>query len=553
MTDYRSYRAPRENFSRLCDPELDRIAPLIRENRRRFAATTCGWMDIPLTTVRQWAQEEALVKSSLFTQSYLPGTTQASTANRDWQSIPPLILSGHQPELFHPGVWFKNFLLSELAKRHSGIGINILVDHDLARKFSLNVPTISLDGLLHKESISIDEDHPLWPWEHTRVQDLSKWKAFSSSVVARLTTVGIEHPLLCELWPNVIEALELGCPLGEALSSARHRIEHANGLQTIELPFSRLTTERSFACFVGELLTRIKAVHEIYNAERLAYRLYHKIKNHLQPLPALASDGQWLESPFWVYSAEDPVRRALWVRRDGNQLRLTDRQSWQAELPSHRDFEGWYRKWCELKKSGISIRPRALTTTAFLRLAVADLFIHGIGGGKYDQITDKFARSLWDLTPPRYLVATATLHLPLPETELQKCSDSEFEISNRIRDWQFSPERLCRKEESSPALKALILEKDSLIKRYPSPADKPVWHRDIQQLNTLIRQQLDESDKTLQESLQKAHNRARERMIRTSREFSLAIFPSCKIVERLRNLCSGGTESEETRFLKPLH
>ena len=29
-----------------------------------------------------------------------------------------IFLAGHQPELFHPGVWFKNFALGALARRH---------------------------------------------------------------------------------------------------------------------------------------------------------------------------------------------------------------------------------------------------------------------------------------------------------------------------------------------------------------------------------------------------------------------------------------------------
>ncbi len=29
----------------------------------------------------------------------------------------PLLLAGHQPQLFHPGVWFKNFVLGRLAQQ----------------------------------------------------------------------------------------------------------------------------------------------------------------------------------------------------------------------------------------------------------------------------------------------------------------------------------------------------------------------------------------------------------------------------------------------------
>ena len=53
----------------------------------------------------------------------------------------------------------------------------------------------------------------------------------------------------------------------------------------------------------------------------------------------------------------------------------------------------------------------ALVTTLFARLVLSDLFIHGIGGAKYDQLTDELIRSFFGLAPPDYLVISATLHL----------------------------------------------------------------------------------------------------------------------------------------------
>ena len=45
--------------------------------------------------------------------------------------------------------------------------------------------------------------------------------------------------------------------------------------------------------------------------------------------------------------------------------------------------------WRSLEAHGFKIRTRALTTTMFARLFLADLFIHGIGGGIYDELTDR--------------------------------------------------------------------------------------------------------------------------------------------------------------------
>ena len=48
----------------------------------------------------------------------------------------------------------------------------------------------------------------------------------------------------------------------------------------------------------------------------------------------------------------------------------------------------------------------------YLRMMVADLFVHGIGGGKYDQVTDCIIEEFFGLKPPPLAVATATMKLP---------------------------------------------------------------------------------------------------------------------------------------------
>src|SRR5262249_2863990 len=55
------------------------------------------------------------------------------------------------------------------------------------------------------------------------------------------------------------------------------------------------------------------------------------------------------------------------------------------------------------------------------RLFLADLFVHGIGGGKYDEITDELVRRFYGGEPPDFLVLSATLWLPVahePAAEL---------------------------------------------------------------------------------------------------------------------------------------
>ncbi len=78
-------------------------------------------------------------------------------------------------------------------------------------------------------------------------------------------------------------------------------------------------------------------------------------------------------------------------------------------------------------------------TTLFARLVLSDLFIHGIGGAKYDQLTDELIRGFFGLTPPDYLVISATLHLatsadavPLGEVR---------HLDQELRDLEYHPEQ----------------------------------------------------------------------------------------------------------------
>ena len=70
-------------------------------------------------------------------------------------------------------------------------------------------------------------------------------------------------------------------------------------------------------------------------------------------------------------------------------------------------------RWGENWDSPLKIRSRALITTLWARLVLGDLFLHGIGGAKYDQLTDLLIERFFGLTPPGFMVLSATLHLPI--------------------------------------------------------------------------------------------------------------------------------------------
>ena len=56
-------------------------------------------------------------------------------------------MAGHQPELFHPGVWVKNFALTGVAGRIGAIPFNLVVDNDAVKSTSIHFPAPSARAL----------------------------------------------------------------------------------------------------------------------------------------------------------------------------------------------------------------------------------------------------------------------------------------------------------------------------------------------------------------------------------------------------------------------
>jgi hypothetical protein len=73
-------------------------------------------------------------------------------------------MGGHQPDLFHPGVWLKNFAIDAYARRLGGTAINLIVDTDYCRSTSVGVP-VGTPESARLEYVPFDRDGPPVAWE----------------------------------------------------------------------------------------------------------------------------------------------------------------------------------------------------------------------------------------------------------------------------------------------------------------------------------------------------------------------------------------------------
>ena len=148
-----------------------------------------------------------------------------------------------------------------------------------------------------------------------------------------------------------------------------------------------------------------------------------------------------MEAPFWAWEKGQPRRGRLFARLSADRIELrSDAAAWPAlPRPQGEAREATIQAYLDLGRRGLQIRSRALTNTLYCRLFVGDYFLHGIGGGKYDEVTDAIARAFYRAQPPAYGVLTATLLLPLQHWPAT--SQSTHELERQARDLVYNPEK----------------------------------------------------------------------------------------------------------------
>jgi hypothetical protein len=424
-------RAPSENGGVLAQPPLHATGNLLCANSRILG---------DLAHVRRQACSEAAAAA----REYL---RQSGEPLLDFSpdAADGLILAGHQPELFHPGVWVKNFALNGLARRHGRIPLNLVVDNDTLKIPGLRVPAMpgpdELDGAPRLASVLFDRWTGEVPYEEREVADRTLFGSFAERVSALMQDWPLE-PILPDLWAHVCRRLQQTPLLGECLAAARRECERAWGCHNLELPLSALCRTPSFHRFAAGILRDLPRFHGLYNAAVHNYRRRFGIRSRHHPVPDLAAQDGWFEAPFWGWKSQSRRRGRLFARSLGGRIELrADAERW-PDLPAGDALDPELAgAFGALEGRGYKVRSRALMTTLYSRLFLADLFLHGIGGAKYDELTDDLIRRFYRREPPAYLTVSATLWLPVRHEPARELLSHRRRLALLRRDVHWNPQR----------------------------------------------------------------------------------------------------------------
>lgn len=280
----------------------------------------------------------------------------------------PILITGHQCGLWHPGILAKDFAAASAARKHGVQWLHLIVDQDAHDSSTIEWPILNGDVLETHALVLWDQDDAL-----RGVPTMASPLADVQDVVRRIedfaTTRGLGQRLDCFIsaWQS---AGQVDCRnLAEQWSvvttqmlrpwSGEVAVLHVSDLEGWE-PY-----ERNLEFLVADAGTCVKRYNAAVAAQPSAGLTY------------LQTAREQVELPYWAVRSGE-ARRRLWANlKDSTPVlslgdgTVLDRAAWQ-------------------------VLPRALTLTSSLRSAgqgCCAMFIHGTGGAMYDQVMEQWLGS----------------------------------------------------------------------------------------------------------------------------------------------------------------
>lgn len=536
-------RVPREDSSILAVPSLAEVPALVEANGNVLNGSSIKIAGRSLTSLRETTRCQAVEAAADFTSS-LTGKPH------DFGQCERVIASGHQPELFHPGVWIKNFAVSRLAEATGSIGLNLIVDSDTISSRRIRIPDGSPEHPVF-ETVEFDQPGEVMPWEEARIQDEGLLASFADRLTSAFSRFpkrasAQAAPILASVWQQAVDRGRRGS-LTNVLSLARVLLEKQFGPGNLELPVSRLCQLDPFSWFAADVLLRAEPFLEIHNRTLAEFRQLNRIRSRTHPVPELGRQDGWIETPFRVWRDGESQRQAVFIRVLVDQIFLSAGPYKSAMfLKSEPKCETLAKELSYLTDRGIRFRTRALTTTLFTRLFLADLFVHGIGGARYDDMTDRILAQFYGLPAPGFLTLSATAWLPFASPHDDAPADA-VRLQTMLRELQQNPQRHIPQEKAAAA-QSLVEEKNRLIAEQRSveeqaragnkpehPAGRNRYRR-LPQINRELAVFTEAEQKEIRSELEAVERRLAANAVLKCREFPFCLYPAARIEKMIADL-----------------
>lgn len=341
----------------------------------------------------------------------------------------PIVMSGHQAQLWHPGIAAKLFALKAIASRTRACPVWLVVDTDEGDGTSLRYPTQSAKSVLGSRVAALSSKLAIEGPAPSRLPPCLRPPRSLS-----LRTETDAHPAIAASLASLAQLLSQVA----AASSLTQDSSLANTLTRILqlspalrdafagvhiITTSALTRTAAFASLLSTLCTDPQAPSSalaLYNAASLAHP-----EARLRPLKKTdAANNTQFELPLWWLSANASTPRTPAFVQQSSQ------------------------GWSLVQQPNAQLATRAITTTLLLRRFACDLFLHGLGGGIYDAALATWCNLALSQSPSPFaalvphgaaslapaIVASGTLRLPLaPDDATSRSIARDASLLHRAR------------------------------------------------------------------------------------------------------------------------
>ncbi len=506
-----TYRVPTNDEEALIEPPLEDLPGIVERNSQLLRNVDIRVNGQPFQGLRSQTRDAAIHAAI---HSDIGGGEQ------EFNTDAPIVMTGHQAEFFHPGVWFKNFLTAHLAAATGAIGMNMVVDSDTCGVPGIRFPQIVDDSIQEREIQFLINAQELATAD-CLLEEHTDFASIESAAAALDLDAHLKHAL-----ETFLGRLDRGAPnLAIATTRLRKRYEQEHGIDNVEFLLGTVESMDPFLHFFIHIITALADFQKHYNEALGEYRQQHGIRSKANPLPDLETD----ETPFWLWRKGSP-RLPLRVRAESEKCHLL-----YEGRPIHTiDFSLEPAEQASLLKDAFGdtfcLRSRALTTTMYFRLFCADLFIHGVGGGKYDIVTDTIIENFFGIEAPIYAVSSATVHLPT-EAVVSGSEDVD-KLRYQARDVSYNPDRYVSSGLlHSERFQAKLAEKNQILESMPerTRAERYQGFLRVKKLNEEMMVSSPGLKESMESKLSSALAVRKQKSILEGRNYPFFLFPQEKI------------------------
>jgi hypothetical protein len=452
----------------------------------------------------------------------------------------PIVLTGHQPVFFYPGIWAKCLAASQLAQSVAGIPYHLITDTALAPEFNHFVPEVDENGRVRRKQIDFFLTKDMKVKERTlpyaflpAPEREALEKIFLDSISYGPSSVKRSTQYFSR---KLLSGLKDGNNWNQFHSHALDLLDRITGDKLEKLEGTRIWTSEPFVDFFVYWLTNMAELNKTYNDSLDEYRKKNGITHEIEPMPNLKFEDWYFEMPFWG-TAHAHSRGTIWAKMDHKDLILKVKG-----VEGHHQFHLNNLK-NELVVSPFKIWPKALPQTLFLRMYLCDFFIHGIGGSVYEEVGNIFFKKITMVDPPAYGVVSATYWVDFKENdESNVILDYQKVLETWKRALEHNPEYVFTRESDwkrdlpgflhsrfehclkNEGLKMLADEKKGFIDALKDPAKRAEAAERIKEINAELQQGCSEVMRAIEKGLFDVQTVKERQDVLTFREYPFFCF-----------------------------